>query len=331
MEYGLILYPDTFNLGDDIQSYADEQFLPHTDYIIDRENLDSFYTESGKRVSAIMGGWYLYRHLNWPPSPFLHVLPISMHFDTFYSKTAGEKITRNFVLEDYGAVWLQENGPIGCRDQTTRKLLEKYGIQSYFSGCITLTLKPFDHVTQHGKLCLVDVPQEVKSFVTAHTEKECVELTHSISMKGLEWPQRKRIVEERLKYYQGASLVVTTRLHAALPCLALGTPVLFVKERWALNRTGTWLDYLHHTDIESLLTGQYGYDFNNPKPNPQVYQQTAEKIRETCQMFVRECESGVEEETLDVKMFLDGLKRTERLKKLMYLRIDKYERELNDH
>lgn len=331
MKYGLVIYPETFNLGDDIQSYADEQYLPHTDYIIDREKMDGFYTEDGKKTAVIMGGWYLYNHLNWPPSPFIKPHSVSMHFDTFYSKVAGEKITRNFVFEDYGAAWLLENGPIGCRDEGTKKLLEKYGIPAYFSGCLTLTIKPFENVEKHRKICLVDVSSKIVNHVKKHTTKECVEMTHSVKMTTLEWSQRRRLVEDRLKFYQGASLVVTTRLHAALPCLALGVPVLFVKENWSLNRTGTWLNYLHHTTEEKLLSGEYGYDYDNPYSNSDTYKAVADKLRAGCEKFIEQCENDEDNTILNVEMFLDGKKRVERLQKLMALRIDKYERELNCH
>lgn len=103
MKYGLIVFSKSENLGDDIQSYATEQFLPHTDYILERERLDEFCSRDGAKVACILSGWYLYDHLHWPPSPFLYTKPISMHFDTYFSRFAGEKLTRNFVLEDYGA------------------------------------------------------------------------------------------------------------------------------------------------------------------------------------------------------------------------------------
>lgn len=331
MKYGLIVYKDTFNLGDDIQSYAVSKFLPHTDYIIERECLDGFHTNNGERVATIMGGWYLYNHLNWPPSPFILPFPISMHFDTFYSKVAGEKITRNFVFEDYGATWLLENGPIGCRDNNTKELLQKYGIPSYFSGCLTLTLSPFENVERNDLICLVDVPKTATNYIKEKSKGEIFETTHSINMKTLDWTQREKIVEEQLKLYQGASLVVTTRLHAALPCLALGTPVLFIKENWALNRTGTWLNYLNYTSVESLLSGEYSFDFDEPKRNPMEYKEIADSLKSKCQNFITECEKKVDMEILDVNMFLDGKKRVERLQKLMALRIDKYERELNSH
>ena len=49
MKYGLLYYKDTDNIGDDIQSYASERFLPRIDYMIDRENLEKFIPNK-KRV-----------------------------------------------------------------------------------------------------------------------------------------------------------------------------------------------------------------------------------------------------------------------------------------
>lgn len=331
MKYGLIVFHDTFNFGDDIQSYAAERYLPHTDYLIERERLDEFYTETGEQVGVILSGWFLYEHLHWPPSPFMKTLPVSMHFDTFYSRVAGERLTRNFVLEDYGAEWLIENGPVGSRDLNTKRLLDKAGIPGYFSGCLTLTVPQFADASPHGKICLVDVPKRTKEFIYKRSNTEILELSHSIKMNGIPWEKRRRLVEKRLKLYQGASLVVTSRLHAALPCLALGTPVLLIQEEWSLNRIGTWLDYLNYTPEEKLLSGEFSYDFDAPKENPESYQEIAEKLKESCTEFIRECEAIENVPKLDVAMFIDGKKRVNRLQKLMKLRTDKFERELHGH
>lgn len=325
MQYGVIVYSDTMNLGDDIQSYANESFLPHTDYILEREGLDGFYTRDGKEVAVIMGGWYLYKHLNWPPSPFVRPLATSMHFDTYYSWTAGERITKNFLFEDYGGEWMRRYAPIGCRDYATKKLLERYNIPSYFSGCMTLTLTPFSKVEQHGKICLVDVSDDIASYVHSHATAKCVVMTHTLETKPITWEERKKIVEEQLLYYQGALLVITTRLHAALPCLALGTPVLFIKEDWALNRTETWLKYLHYTTEEMLLSGAYTYDFNHPLKNKSLHWKLSLNLTRQCENFIQACEL-TKETRHDVDMFLEERKQIERVQKLMLMRVDKYER-----
>ena len=54
MEYGLLVFKETDNIGDDIQSYAAERFLPKIDYYIDREHLNTFRSDSRNKVAVIM-------------------------------------------------------------------------------------------------------------------------------------------------------------------------------------------------------------------------------------------------------------------------------------
>ena len=42
MNYGIMYYKSTDNIGDDIQTYTAVRFLPHIDYHIDREDLNCF-------------------------------------------------------------------------------------------------------------------------------------------------------------------------------------------------------------------------------------------------------------------------------------------------
>ena len=60
MEYGVIVYKDTLNIGDDIQSYAAAQLLPRVDYYIEREHLDVFRPKEQEPVNVIMNGWFMY-------------------------------------------------------------------------------------------------------------------------------------------------------------------------------------------------------------------------------------------------------------------------------
>ena len=46
MKYGLIVFKETENIGDDIQSYAAIKYLPQVDYYIEREKLDEFVPEN---------------------------------------------------------------------------------------------------------------------------------------------------------------------------------------------------------------------------------------------------------------------------------------------
>lgn len=328
MHYGIVVYFDTENLGDDIQTYAAERFLPQIDYIIDREKMDAFHTDDGSEVAVILNGWYLYMHINWPPSPFIRPFLVSMHFDTYYSWLAGERITKNYVFEDYGGEWLKRNGAVGCRDYETVKLLGQFGIPAYFSGCLTLTLEPYQNVNKHGKICLVDVSENVSGFVESHSTVGTLKLTHVIRPETHIWEKRREAVKDRLKLYQGASLVVTSRLHAALPCLAFGVPVLYIKENWSLNRTATWIGFLNYTTEQDLIAGTYKYDFSCPMKNPDGYTALREELIKTCKEFVVCCEKNPDQKRHDVEMFLEERKMVEKMQQLFLRRINKYDRAL---
>ena len=79
MKYGLFVVNKTRNIGDDIQAYATKRFLPRVDYYIDRDHADEFIPNSNEYVASIINGWYLQYTLNWPLSPFIYPLPVSIH------------------------------------------------------------------------------------------------------------------------------------------------------------------------------------------------------------------------------------------------------------
>ena len=78
MKYGLLYYKDTDNIGDDIQTYAQERFLPRVDYLIDRENLELFVPDKKEKVKLIMNAWYIHDIFNFNISPYIEPLYISM-------------------------------------------------------------------------------------------------------------------------------------------------------------------------------------------------------------------------------------------------------------
>ncbi len=357
MKYGLIAHFKTRNIGDDIQSYAMEKFLPHTDYLIDREHLDSFYTETGEKVAALLGGWYLHKPLNWPPSPFLKLLPISFHVTGGSDKNELEGKSKGaLALTDYGATWLKKFQAVGCRDEGTVKLLETHGVPAYLSGCFTLTIGSFENVEPHGKIVLVDCKKSTVDFVKKHSKKEIVLVSHHYSLPQLPpevvefaakhdkkniistshkpavpdepnkkvhykgtWSYRHALIEGLLRFYQGASLVVTGRLHAALQSVALGTPVLMLKSAADMTyyRFSTFLPYLNCTTPEDLLSGKFSYDFDAPAPNPGGHEKFAERIRTACSAFIASCENDMNTSRVDVETWWDEQQKILRLKRLI--------------
>lgn len=121
----------TCNIGDFIQSIAARQFYPQVDYFIDRDSISKIKYPT----RSIINGWYKLDdrfHL----SPLITPKTISIHI-------SNPKEISNFsrTLEHWASF-----GPIGCRDEHTRALLEKHGFDAWFSGCLTTTLgNTFQH------------------------------------------------------------------------------------------------------------------------------------------------------------------------------------------
>lgn len=133
-----------------------------------------------------------------------------------------------YLLRGASLDYLRNHQPIGCRDVATVELLYANGVDAYFSGCLTLTLENRWPRRTETTYC-VDVSEAVADFVAEHVGGPVLSQSHGVSItESVE--TRFHRGEKLLKQYATAKLVVTSRLHCALPCLALETPVIFVVE-----------------------------------------------------------------------------------------------------
>ena len=256
MKYGLIVFKDTENIGDDIQSYAALKFLPKVDYYIEREHMDTFVPNEKEYVRVLMSGWFLHKKYNFDLSPYIYPFFISTHLSSY--KTFGIENEHIKLFAPY----LRKYGPIGCRDIHTHEVLDKYKIDNYISGCITLTIDKLKTTKNKSDyICCVDVSDEVEEYIKQNTELKIIKKTHKLDGKEnakLSYEERFENVRNLLKVYQNAKLVVTSRLHCALPCLALGTPVIIVtddKSIYYKDRINSYLEYLtYYSESDFLKT-----------------------------------------------------------------------------
>ena len=303
MKFGLLIEYDTRNIGDDIQSYATQRFLPRVDYYIDRNHMDEFVPNTEEKVATIINGWFLQYTLNWPFSPYVKPLPISMHFtnkDWFWDTT-----DRAYHLQGYGLDYLKSIEPIGCRDSHTVKLLESKGIKTEYTGCMTLTLDPFENIEKQDYICAVDVSEKVIEQIKKTTDMEVKVVTHTVpeDYYKLSWEERMKNVEELLKLYQGARTVISYRLHCALPCLALGTSVILLNEDYRNDRFGDYTKYIESCSEEDFISGKVKYDYRNIPVRDNAWKELRENLIRRCKQFVNECEksSGKYENDISIK------------------------------
>lgn len=284
MKYGLILNLATDNIGDDIQSCAAARFLPTVDCVIDRENLDRF-DNGGEPVKVIMNGWYMYNKFNWPPSEDIDPLWVSVHISESDYFGIGEKF-----LTGPGGEYLRQYSPVGARDESTLEMLRRSGIDAYLSGCLTLTLPRNDNAEKTDEILLVDVDPASEQCIRRHfPEERYISVTHKVEAETyrlLPVKERMERAKALLRRYQSAKCVITSRLHCALPCLALGTPVLLLYKDEFASRIKSFLEYLHYSTPDNLSDTLRSYDLTQPPENSAAYLPIRKKLIRMCEDFI---------------------------------------------
>ena len=312
MKYGLLYYKDTGNIGDDIQSYAAERFLPRIDYLIDRENIESFVPVSKEYVCTIMNAWYVHDRYNFNFSPYIYPLFISMFFKDFPYEdgiTYGIDYLNDNVISD-----LKKYSPVGARDMHTKKIFDKLGIDSYFSGCMTLTIEKFSDIKKGDYIVAVGLNDEEINYIKTKTDRPIKVIKQDVkqgSFSDENWITRRERVVKLLKLYQGAHLVITNKLHCSLPCLALETPVLLLYDKSFeenKDRIGTYLDYLNYVDRNDFKN--IDIDFENPKPNSCEHLKLREELIKKCKKFILESEKKDLDQLHDVEEYINITNRS---------------------
>ncbi len=304
--FGVLGY-SSFNVGDDIQSLAAMRFLPRVDARPDRDRLplyrfagplhviaNGFFLPDPVRATVSRGlkrvalGLGLERRMRsliagarrlelrlppmWPPPPRLRMLWLSVHISAWAAPTL------------LAGSYLRSQGPIGCRDRGTVRRLEEHGIPAWFSGCLTLTLPPAPG-PRGDAIVLVDVPAVVRDALPKELRAQVLARTH-VLLAG----HRDRLGQARrlLETYRSARLVITSRLHCALPCLAFGTPVLFVHPSPHDPRLGGLIELVRHCTPRDFPRFARSIDWRNPAPNPERHHDLRRALASRCEAFVAE-------------------------------------------
>ncbi len=229
MKKAIVLYLDSLNIGDDIQGYAAAQLAGDHFVVLDREHLDN--PDYKEPVKLICNGWFMDQPQHWPPAKNIVPLFISFHLGKYIK-------VKKSLIKPVLAPYYQEFSSVGCRDYETLRLFKKIGVDAYFSGCLTLTLPP-STAERNDDILVVDpfinnlldddyAKKLIYKMVPANQHSQIKFLTHVRKMSNLNAEERLAEAEEILNFYSRAKMVITSRIHCALPCLALGTPVFFM-------------------------------------------------------------------------------------------------------
>jgi len=236
-------------------------------------------------------------------------------------------------LDSKGVAYLEKYQPIGCRDHYTVKLLEEKGIRAYYSGCLTLTLNNYavpDNersdeiyivdplysypnaanlfiswrffargVVSGDALKLGKKSQHLKKIFTQEFLREARVETQVFPNGKYSDAEKFDMADSLLRKYAKARLVVTSRIHCALPCLAMGTPVIFINGFHSFVdscRLDGIINLLNRVDVDADgsfkanfdLQGKIGMD--TKIANLSDYNVLAASLGEKCKEFCEQTE-----------------------------------------
>lgn len=248
-KYGIIAYKNSINLGDQIQSIAAKQLFDKNnvetiDYFVDRDKNIIYNINNNiqndlplNSLYCIYNGWFDKNYASFPLNPSINPLFISFHVnetqkDSTYNwlQTHETNSLKSLCHIDNKKEYDKCNYGIGCRDvHTLNKFIENKYTNAYLSGCLTMTLEinsVFSQKREH--IYIVDVNiSDIRAYVPKKILDNSIVLSHVYKKDMLDEQQKLKEAEQLLKLYQNAKLVITSRLHCALPCLAYSTPVVF--------------------------------------------------------------------------------------------------------
>ena len=304
------------NIGDFIQSLAAQQFYNGETVYIDRDKMSSY---DGNPIKLIMNGWYKH-HGSIPPTNKIHPLLVSIHL----TQEILEKAKTPECL-----AFFKKHEPVGCRDYMTMNALKGMGIKSYFSSCLTTTLgrtykrenvgddiyivdafvnlRPFRAITNNFLPCLQNVLRMKNPSVRNHVIRGILSRVDGGRITYLRHHSRPKVntgntalfeqADMLLKKYARAKLVITSRIHCALPCLGMGVPVVFINDAPAVEshaaRFGGLAELMNTITVDKTFNVHANFDLDKLGElandshtfNPPQYREMAKILISRCEEF----------------------------------------------
>jgi hypothetical protein len=232
----------TQNIGDDVQSYAAACHFPTIDRLIDRDQFA--FEEFSEPHTVIFNSWFMAGDTFATPRDSIDPL--------FFGFCVGKEAILNKAWLSY----LEKHQPIGCRDTFSVEILAKHGIKAYWTGCLTLyfgrAFKPVPAEQRSGVVILDISPETEERVIPPELRERATRLSNFIPGRH----QQNRVarfaaVARLCDQLRRAELVITRRLHAALPCVGFQTPVI------ALPKEAISLAKRRFSGYESFLPMAY--------------------------------------------------------------------------
>lgn len=224
-----LLSYDSPNIGDDFQSFAMAGILRNMGYVgpigyIKRDALrspDALSPENCTPPPTGPGHHLILNCFCTRDTLPIHEDVLQVMTPHFLSVFLGEDLlTDPTVIEQ-----LNHYGSVGCRDTTTFNLAKSSGVaHASFVGCPTIHTPP-DNIPSLDYILLVDVDP---TGILYH-ETNARFFTNKITPHVYDHLSRQEMCQIRWKMIQVSDLVITSRMHVALPALSANIPTIFIR------------------------------------------------------------------------------------------------------
>lgn len=149
------------------------------------------------------------------------------------------------VISERELDYLRQFQPIGCRDEELYSFLISKGVRAYLAGCITITMSERSYVSPTAHPIIIDAPEYILKHVPSDILDKAEHITnvHYGDYKTIvnNYESFEDCVRKRYKYLsENASLVITSRMHVASPCIGMGIPVVLVRN--SIDYRLSWID-----------------------------------------------------------------------------------------
>lgn len=258
------------NSGDELQGFSGLQFLPYLTDFVDRD----FGLPATPAQHLFANAWWGFNSA-FPPPSSLNAAWFSAHMSSKFQTIV---VPQNI---EYFRRYAAAVGPIGARDAPTLAFLKSLDLPTYQSSCFTQMLRPSGNTykekpDERDLIMLVDVDTKV--------------LPPEIAARGVRFranvnASRTYDRQGRLEYAQElyslystkAKVVITSRIHSALPASVNGVPVIFVDRDESKLPGGKGgrtkgISDLFHTYFPDE-NPEWTFDLDHMLPNPGVHRQ----------------------------------------------------------
>ncbi len=255
----------TANIGDLIQTIATVQYFPRIDSLYERDNGVIEKKNSVLIFNAWITNFMKFNKLNNVDNLKI----ISVHLGNYFKRDkSGKSDPVNGKVPDFLPQLndlIKLNKRIGCRDVYSYNYLkENSNIDCYLSYCNTLSLESNKPINKREGYTMCDTNKYplINKYLPNNIIKNAKYTIHEDPrFRNNDFKTNIKEAIKLLDLYRNSELVITTRLHVALPCLAFDTPVIFIANKDDKRLKDTYIDlfeyFIDYREISKLENINY--------------------------------------------------------------------------